>query len=537
LEKKDFPCKTYVSRRQFLEGAGVLALAGVAGLAGCKAVVTQTSSNPPVTVTVTAPSTTVVSTLTATKAATTAATTSPATTAVPINANAVNWPMDIIGTFVATPAKAAIGDTVTASGTGFKALTSYDLMWQDVTGVWNMVNGEFHGRSFTENYIKLATISTDVQGAFSLTFQVPDGFGFTHDLVVLDNGVIRNKLGFPVLMQVSITPASGVLGTPITINVKGMGWQDYQNGWHVHYDNHEVGDITTTTTHGTGKAVIPATGAVGKHLIRVIEGGYTVAYQNHEECPFPDTPTFNIEYNLVDGVPVMPLPYIAQQLPNLNGVAPAPTGKPQIWTDIVRAPVGTPFKISGMGFQPNTSIDLNYWVTTGNRVSGGGFALVKTPFGSVTTDANGAFEFKTVYPDTIGGDRLLEADIADTTLAQTTFTIAPSIIDMQPMSGPVGTVAHFIVKGLSWTVTAKDCYICYDDSKIGYACAMTSKGTINVFLPMTGTPGWHYIDFWPGIYKGTDPASIEQYRNPLLALADHPGEVAAAFHFAFQITG
>jgi hypothetical protein len=365
---------------------------------------------------------------------------------------------------------------------------------------------------------------------------VPEGFGFTHDLVVLDNGTVRNKLGFQVLMQVSISPAQGVLGTPISILVKGMGWADYQNGWHVHYDNQETGDLTATTTHGTARAVIAATGATGKHIIRVIEGAYTVAYQNHEECPFPDTPTFNLEFNLTPGDAVMPAAYNTQVLPNLTGTSPAPTGKPQIWADIVRAPVGTPFKVSGIQFTPNTAIDLNYWVTTGNRVSGGGFELVKTPFGSVTTDANGNFEFKAVYPDTIGGDRLLEADVADTKLAQTTFTIIPCIISMQPAAGPVGTTAHFIVKGLSWTVSAKDAYICYDNSKIGYACAMTSKGTINVFLPMTGTPGWHYVDFWPGVYKGTDPAAIEQYRNPLLALADHPGEVASAFHFAFQIT-
>jgi hypothetical protein len=530
MENKEAATKLSISRRQFMQGAGVLALAGVAGLAGCKAetVRVAVSSTPPVTITTTA---------TATVTATKTVTSTPTATTPPPTTNAVNWPMDIIGKFTVSPAKAPIGASVTASGTGFKAGTSYDLMWQDVVGSWKVSNGEFYGREFIENWIKLGTINTDAQGAFSISFTIPEGFGFTHDLVVLESGVVRNKLGFKVLMQVTLSPAQGVVGSPITIDVKGMGWRDYENGWHVHYDNIETGDITTTTTHGMGKAVISATGALGKHIIRVIEGAYTVAYQNHEECPFPDTPTFNLEYTLVSGGPVMSPAYSAQALPVEKAVAPAPTGNPQIWTDVVRAPVGTPVKVSGAQLPPNTSVDLYYYSLSGNRVSGGGWEEVKTAFDTVKTDAKGTFVLDTAFPDTIGGDRRLEAYVNEVKLAETSFNIAPSIISMEPISGPVGTVAHFIVKGLSWTVTAKDYYIAYDNSKIGYSCAMTSKGTINVFLPMAGTPGWHFIDFWPGIYKGTDPAKIEQYRSPLLALADHPGEVCPAFHFAFEITG
>ena len=148
-----------------------------------------------------------------------------------------------------------------------------------------------------------------------------------------------------------------------------------------------------------------------------------------------------------------------------------------------------------------------------------------------------AFSIATAIPDTIGGVRRIDAWVGSSVIAKTTFYINPSIISLEPTSGPVGTVAHFQIKGLSWTVTAKDYYINYDNSLIGYACAMTSHGTINVYLPMTGAVGWHFIDFWNGIYKGSETAKIDQLRTPLLNLADHPGETVVAMHFAFQITG
>jgi hypothetical protein len=410
-------------------------------------------------------------------------------------------------------------------------------MWQDVVGAWNTANGEFYGRMFQEQWLKLATITTDAQGAFSQSFKVPEGFGFTHDLDVLENGTIRNKLGFQVQMQVSISPGQGPVGSPINITVSGMGWQDYQNGWHVQYDNSSVGDFTTVTTHGSGTATIPATGAVGKHIVRVIEGAYTVAYQNHEECPFPDTPTFNLEYNIVPGNPVMPAPYAQQSLPVKYNTAPAPNGQPQIWSNVAAGIVGTPMTVKGMQLPANTSIDLNFITITGNRVSTGGWEEVPIVLGTVKTDASGAFSVVTAIPDTIGGDRRIEASIGGSVIAKTSFYINPSIISLDVSSGPVGTVAHFVLKGLSWTVTAKDYYINYDNSLIGYACAMTSHGTINVYLPMTGEVGWHYIDFWNGIYKGTETAKIDQFRTPILNLPDHPGETVVAMHFAFQITG
>jgi hypothetical protein len=50
------------------------------------------------------------------------------------------------------------------------------------------------------------------------------------------------------------------------------------------------------------------------------------------------------------------------------------------------------------------------------------------------------------------------------------------------------------------------------------------------------TPSMHFIDLYPGIFKGTGTQS-NKYCIPQLTYADdHPGEDLPAFHFAFEVT-
>ncbi len=98
---------------------------------------------------------------------------------------------------------------------------------------------------------------------------------------------------------------------------------------------------------------------------------------------------------------------------------------------------------------------------------------------------------------------------------------------------------HFTIhlKGVGWTETSNIMHVVYDNAYIGYACAFNSQGDVMIYLQATGAPGWHFIDLYPGIYKG--PAEIpNNYRMPQLTYeADHPGEDLPAFHFAFEVTG
>jgi hypothetical protein len=527
---------------------GVMLL-GVMLAAACGTASAQTLAAVTKTETVTSTQT-VTATVTSTKTA--AATNSPATTAPstavvpttsapPPTTPAVVWPVQITGQFNVSPTHAPVGSTVTATGTGYAANGKYDLMWGDVTGSWNVSNGSFFGRVWNQSWINLTPIQADAQGAFKVTFTVPDGFGFAHDLDVLEggttNGTIRGKLAFAVDMQITVSTSSGVLGSPITISIKGMGWRDYENSWMVLYDNKYTGVLTTTTTHGSGQAVITATGGTGKHIIQVLQGSWTFAFMNIAQSPFPTTPTWTFNYTITDGTPIMPPDVKAQSNPVVNSKVPADNGSPQIWTDIYLAPVGTAMNILGKALPVGAKVDLSYTGMTGNRVDGKGYEQVKVAIGTATVAANGTISYPFTMSDTHGGVHTLSAEIAGTLVAQTTFDLTPSAVSITPASGPVGTIMDIQLKGLGWTVTENNYYMVVDDAYVGYTCGFNNYGTIDIMLPIAGTPGWHYIDFYPGVYKGTETVNIDNFRVPYLTVADHPGENIPVLHFAFLVTG
>jgi hypothetical protein len=484
-------------------------------------------------------------TVTVTSAAATTTTSStavvPTTTAPPPTTTAVNWPMQITGKLSVSPANAPVGATVTVSGTEFAPNAKFDLMWQDVKGSWDVKNGEYFGRIYKENWITLGPVQTDAQSGFKTTFTVPEGFGFTHDLVVLEGGTtggtIRGKLGFNVDMKISIDSTSGPLGSPITVSISGMGWRDYENSWMLLYDNKYTGVLTTTTTHGMGKAVIPATGGTGKHIIQVLQGSFTFAFMNIAQSPFPKTPTWTFAYTVTDGAPIMPPAFNTQSNAVVKGTTPAATGKAQVWTDVYLAPVGTPMNILGRAFPAGAKVDLFYWGMTGNRVDGKGYEKVKKTIGAVTATATGDINFAFTMPDTHGGEHILFAEVAGTEVANTTFNLTPSAVSITPSSGPVGTIMDIQLKGLGWTVEENNYYMTVDNDYVGYTCGFNNYGTVDIMLPIAGTPGWHYVDFYPGVYKGTEPGKIENYRVPYLTYTDHPGEKIPVFHYAFLVTG
>jgi hypothetical protein len=482
---------------------------------------------------------TITQTVTVTQGATT--TVSPTNVAPPPTTATTRWPVQITGEFSVNPKHAPVGATATASGTGFTANTGLELVWQDIQGSWDHNKGEFFGRVFKESWISLGTIQTDAQGGFSKTFTVPEGFGFGHDLVVLEGGMtdgtIRGKLGFNVDMQISLDSTSGPLGSPITVSISGMGWRDYENSWMLLYDNRYTGVLTTTTTHGMGTAVIPATGGTGVHTIQVLQGSFTFAFMNIAQSPFPGIPTWTFLYTITDGDPVLPPDVGVQSNAVVMGTVPAANGSPQIWTDVYLGPVGTPMNVAGRGLTPGAKVSISYIGMTGNRVDGKGYEEVNKELGTATVSASGELSFAFTMPDAHGGVHRLLASIDGLKVAETTFNHTPSVVFVNPPSGPVGTIMDLQLKGLGWTVMENNYYMTYDNGYVGYTCGFNNYGTIDILLPAAGEPGWHFIDFYPGVYKGTEKGKIDNFRVPYLTAADHPGEPIPVFHLAFYITG
>ncbi len=452
--------------------------------------------------------------------------------------------MDLTGEFSLTPSSAPMGSTVTATGTGFDANSSLELVWQSFDGSWLVEDGEYYGREYTGEFNSIASVQTDAQGNFTATFVVPEGFGFIHDVRVVQDGVIKNQSGLHVEMQVSVSPSSGPVGTPITIEIEGLGWRDMENNRMVQYDNKFVGWISTTTTKGYGKAVIPATGSPGLHIIKVLKGVMTFPYMNPQESPFVET-KHNLpeifEFSMTDGPPVLPAAAGEQGLQIISGEPPSVTGGPQVWTDPLFAPVGTPMNIQARGFSAGQQVDLLWVGLSGNRITGGGWEEMEVDIATVNASDSGDFNFAFAFPDTHGGLHRLEARASGEIVAETVFNITPSNLGMEPTSGPAGTVIHMHIKGVGWTATENNYYLVYDNALVGYACGFNSNGDVNVYMQATGAPGWHFIDFYPGIYKGQESGNVKKintYRIPQLTFADdHPGEPLPAFHFAFYITG
>lgn len=446
-------------------------------------------------------------------------------------------PTNFIGTMKVEPSTATVGDTIVVTGEDFPSNSEMNLVWSTVEGEWDIrgdYNEYFHGRVFTDKMVELTMIRTDSTGKFSYEFKVPDDFGFTHNITLETEDEIIGRTGFRIEPTVTIEPTSGPIGTVINITMKGVGYAYLENSWMLSYDNRFTGVLGSVTTQGTAKTTIPATGGPGKHILRVVHGAFTFPYMNGQQSPRPDRPTFEIEFTVTDGEPVMPIPLENQSLPiEMTKTLPIDTGTPSLWLDTLSGPIETPIKLEGNGFTPGEEVELLWYRVAGNRVSGAGWEEYSTSLGEFIPDADGEFLFEFSALDDLGGPHRIEAVVSDNLAAKTSFTITPSAKPLLVFSGEVGTTLTFNLKGVGWTETANIYHILYDNSYIGYACGFNTQGDVEIFLPLTGQPGWHYVDFIPGIYKGKDIGGLRNFRIPQLNFADdHPNETLPAFRYA-----
>jgi len=450
--------------------------------------------------------------------------------------------VDFVGSMELDTREVLPGSEVAVTGTGLPVSEEFELAWFTVDCNW-VLEGEQHedylGRQCRGRHEVLDTVQTDASGALEASFVVPDDYGFGHDVGLIDAaGVLRNKALIRVGMQVSVTPESGPVGTPITIEVKGMGWQSLEDTRTILYDNRYVGFMSAVTTRGTARATIPATGAVGPHHIEINRGAYTFPYLNPDQSPRPDILTYEATFTITDGAPVLPdavaeqNPVAIAQNPSLSGPGHA------IATDLVSGPVGTPFRVVGQGFEPGELVILQWFRIVGNRVGGAGWEERAIDLGQATTGGDGTFEFATEVPGDVGGSHRIEASQGDVTRAETSVAVTPAAEPVAVTSVPWGTQVTLHLTGVGWTETANIYTIVYDNAYMGYACGFNTQGDVQVSLTITGDLGWHFVELYPAIYKGDELPGRDNFRIPqLTALDDHPGEALPIFRYAFQITG
>ncbi|HKY88599.1 MAG TPA: hypothetical protein VJ141_01360 [Candidatus Limnocylindrales bacterium] len=455
------------------------------------------------------------------------------------SASAQPSPVHYEGAVTLTPSRGEPGTAVTVAGSGFQPGAQVAVVWNTVKGSWKLegtANEEFVGRAFEPVRTPVASATIDAGGGFSATFEAPVDFGFSHDVTVEQGDRLLNKAAFRLDPRVSISPTSGPLGTPITIRMEGVGWANLENSWLVTYDNQFTGLLSAVTTQGVAVGTIPATGDVGAHIIRVVHGSFTVPYLNMQQSPRPDRPTFTLDFNITEGAPVAPLAADQQALAAEKRSAPEGDG-PAIWTDPGSATVGAQVTVYGRGLPKGVDVTMTWSTVIGNRVGGTGWDESTSDAFHVTTTADGSFQSTWQVPDDLGGPHRIAAVASGTALAETSLVITPSLISASMGAGPQGADIVIHLKGVGWTETANIYNLVYDNGFLGYVCGFNSQGDVVITLPAAGGAGWHFIDLYPGIYKGEDVPGVQNFRIPqLTAEQDHPGERLPVFRLAFEIT-
>ena len=446
---------------------------------------------------------------------------------------------NFVGHVSVEPQHAPAGTSIMVSGTDFPPGEHYDLVWHTVEGSWDIRGDrqeEYHGRIFNELEYTIAEADTDAQGSFSTAFTVPDDYGFNHNITIERDGELLNRVGFSIEPTVSMEPTSGPSGTLISITMNGVGWQKMENSWTLIYDNKYTGFLSAVTTKGTAKVVIPATGGQGKHFLKILHGAYQYPYLNTEQNPRPDQPVFEMEFTITDEPPILPAPAGTQGLVVERGVPPANATGTILWVDPMVGPIETPVTLYGKGFPAGENIQFLWYTVVGNRVSGSGWDDNSIELGAAIVRADGTLSLPFTVPDDLGGGHRIEAVVTGDNVPKTAFVITPSILPLGISSGSAGTPLTVHLKGVGWTETANIYHLVYDNAYLGYACGFNSQGDVTIYLPLTGEPGWHFIDIYPGIYKGKEAKGVQNFRIPQLTYAeDHPGERLPAFHLAVEI--
>ncbi len=430
-------------------------------------------------------------------------------------------------------------------------------MWGTVTGSWKVTEAEYFGRDYAPAAYRIATVKADSAGRFTARFAAPDDFGFQHDIRAQQGTRLLTQNVFNIDMTVKLLADNVPVGTPLPIEVQGIGWRELEGSWVMLYDNRFTGWISAVTTGGTARFTIPAAGQPGRHVIEVVHSDFTFPYRNMQQSPAPDRPRFKIGFSIAPGPAVLPAPPPRQAQAMVRRLPPQP---PQ--DELVAAPefggVEQGVVVRGTGFAPGKRVALNWTTVTGNRVGGngevssiasrmtagspgngdrgtGGWEERSRVVAEALADAAGNVEFEFITPDDLGGSHGLWAD-AGATRKTGTFWIAPTALPLDVARGPVETTFRIHLKGVGWSETANIYTVVYDNGHSGYACGFNSQGDVEIFMQATGEPGWHFIDLYPAIYKGRETRPVN-FRLPQLTGADdHPGEDLPVFHFAFEVT-
>jgi hypothetical protein len=445
------------------------------------------------------------------------------------------------------PAGASVGTPVVARAAHLPPRTRVALVWHTSRPQWRTEDGNFLGIVAPEAVRTLANGTTDAEGSLTLRFRVPEDFGYLHDVDLRSGGTVLAHQGFTVIPKLTISPHAGPLGTPISVTLTGVGYRFYEAVWHLMYDGAQTGWLSAVTTHGTARATIPATGAIGMHTLQAIEGA-AAPYLNQQQSPNyqPLIPTVVAQrFRIVPGAPHLPTSPAAQSPRRARDPLRYQGTAATLASDFASGIVGSPLILSGRGFPPATKVTVEWETVVGNHISGNGWETQLRRLGTSESDRAGRFTLRLRTPDDLGGPHRIFARTGSGLQAATTYTILPSIETITPAVVGPGEPITIHLKGGGWTQTGNIYTVVIDNADFGYGCAFNSQGDITMQIRAPGQEGWHFVDLYPAIFNGkilgpgTPPEGSQingsYFLLPMLNVADHPGERLPAFHLAFFV--
>ena len=432
---------------------------------------------------------------------------------------------------------AVVGTAVVATATGLPAGKTVDLQWSTVNGGW-VVQDYYHfrGKKYSESISPLARVRVDPSGGLNTGFVVPEDYGGIHEVIALIDGKPVAQSAINVTQTFAMAPRSGPAGTPIELNVTGLGWRTMESTWVINWDNQELGFVSAAGTRGSAVARFRATGPTGDHIVKLYTGWQGLGYLNYEQSPVAALPRPQFTFRTTSGSPrdeAYAEPYQPQAIPRSE---PSVAGV-RLTLAPTQGPVGTPAVLKGDGFAPGASMRLVWETAVGSRVTDAGFAAQDIDIGVLTADGAGRIDRSVTIPEDVGGLHGLAVRHGTDLVARAHFVIETSLVDISPRSGPAGTPVTIHLKGVGWTDYDNIYVATYDNAYMGYACGFNSHGDVVINFTATGEPGPHLIDLYPGIYQGPPTEPQQLYRLPQLTYADdHPGNKIPAIRLTFNIT-
>ncbi|MBI2888287.1 MAG: hypothetical protein HYY02_13925 [Chloroflexi bacterium] len=429
-----------------------------------------------------------------------------------------------------------MGTQFTIAGEGLPAGREVEFVWVTWDGSYVMKptaeTVQFFDRKYEPKRVPFGRASADAQGRVSATFTAPEDYGEIHDIYAVLDGQDVAKAGFRIVRNVTISPLTGPVGTPITIKVDGLGWKPYEGTLGVRWDNAYTGFISAVTTRGTTAGQIRAAGPAGRHVIEVGHASAAVPYLNYEQSPVAHIPNFRFEFTVTEdgGPPAASLDWPAENLAT-DGTAAARTTleavslKPGLSAALApgRGPILSTTTFQATGLSPNTTVELTWVTAVGNRVSPSGWSLKQIPLGKAQTERDGSLKHTFQVPDDLGGWHAVKLVQGEQVLGEAPYFVERSLVSVSPARVKAGETFTVQVKGVGWTELDNGFAVTYDNGYIGYACGFNSQGDATLILTATGSPGTHLIDLYPMIYQGQGKPPWS-YQMPILSfMQDAPG--------------